>query len=228
MESEYINPDKLKFILDMMVLDDANAVRVSLHTGLRIGDVLALKKNDVDKDGNVRTVCAKTGKLFVGAIPPKLAKDIRFRAGNSEWLFPSPSPRRKDKPRTRQAVWHNIKKAAKLCAVPRNVSPHTARKVYAVEKFKKDGITEAQNALQHDRLSTTLIYAFSDQIAAAAPRDQHGQRIPKKAETTPAAEVVAARSPIRSADEVEQILDRFYAAFGGREAFAHALAEFAG
>lgn len=221
MESEYINPDKLKFILDMMVLDDANAVRVSLHTGLRIGDVLALKKNDVDKDGNVRTVCAKTGKPFAGAIPPKLAKDIRFRAGNSDWLFPSPSPRRKDKPRTRQAVWHNIKKAAKLCAVPRNVSPHTARKVYAVEKFKKDGITEAQNALQHDRLQTTLIYAFSDQIAAAKPRD-----LAKKA--TAAADVPKAETPIRSADEVEQILDRFYTAFGGREAFAHALAEFAG
>lgn len=229
MKSEYIDPDKLKFILDLMMPDNANAVRVSLITGLRIGDVLALRQENIDQSGAVHTVCDKTGKPFEGEIPSGFACELKRRAGkDSVWLFPSPSPRRIGKPRTRQAVWRDIKRAAKICAVPRNVTPHSARKVYAVDKFKKNGLEAAQTSLQHDRLATTLIYAFSDQIAAAAARDQRGQRIPKKAETTPAAEVVEARSPIRSADEVEQILDRFYTAFGGREAFAYALAEFAG
>lgn len=224
-KSEYIDPDKLKFILDLMMPDNANAVRVSLITGLRIGDVLALKQENVDQSGAVRTICDKTSKPFEGEIPSGFARELKRRAGkDSVWLFPSPSPRRIGKPRTRQAVWRDIKRAAKICAVPRNVTPHSARKVYAVDKFKKNGLEAAQTSLQHDRLSTTLIYAFSDQIAAAAARDQ--TKPAKK--TVAAAEVPKAETPIRSADEVEQILDRFYDAFGGREAFAHALAEFVG
>ena len=224
-KSEYIDPDKLKFILELMMPDNANAVRVSLITGLRIGDVLALRQENVDQSGAVHTVCAKTGKAFDGAIPSGFALELKRRAGtNSVWLFPSPSPRRIGKPRTRQAVWRDIKRAAKICAVPRNVTPHSARKVYAVDKFKKNGLEAAQTSLQHDRLATTLIYAFSDQIAAAAARDQTPAPA-KKANTFAAAPT---ETQIRSADEVEQILGRFYDAFGGREAFAHALAEFAG
>lgn len=207
-----------------MVPDNANAVRVSLITGLRIGDVLALKQADVDQSGVVRTVCDKTSKPFEGEIPSGFAREIKRRAGNSVWIFPSPSPRRMGKPRTRQAVWRDIKRAAKICAVSRNVTPHTARKVYAVDKFKKNGLEAAQTSLQHDRLATTLIYAFSDQIAAAAAHDQTPAPS-KKANTSAAAQT---ETQIRSADEVEQILNRFYDAFGGREAFAHALAEFAG
>lgn len=223
MQSEYIDPEKLKFILDLMVIDNANAVRVSLITGLRIGDVLALKQEDVDNDGNIRTTCKKTGKAFLGAIPSGFAKELKRRAGkDSVWLFPSPSPLRIGKNRTRQAVWLNIKKAAKICAVPRNVTPHTARKVYAVERFKKKGLEEVQSSLQHDRLTTTLVYAFSDQIAAAKPRDQ--TKPAKK--TAAAAEAPKAETPIRAEHDVERILDNLYEAFGGREAFAESLMEF--
>ena len=197
-----------------MVAENANAVRVSLITGLRIGDVLALKQENVDQSGAVHTVCAKTGKAFDGAIPSGFAQELKRRAGSSVWLFPSPSPRRSGKPRTRQAVWRDIKRAAKICAVPRNVTPHTARKVYAVDEFKKKGLEAAQASLQHDRLGTTLIYAFSDQIAAAAPRDQK--------QTKPKAAAVDA------AVNVEKVLDRFYEAFGGREAFAESVAKLLG
>lgn len=237
MKSEYIDPDKLKFILELMMPDNANAVRVSLITGLRIGDVLALKQEDVDQSGAVHTVCAKTGKAFDGAIPSGFALELKRRAGtNSVWLFPSPSPRRVGKPRTRQAVWRDIKRAAKICAIPRNVTPHSARKVYAVGEFKKKGLEAAQASLQHDRLGTTLIYAFSDQIAAAAERDpKRADRKNAAADTATAIRAErdlkkatgAAATPIRAERDVARILDSFYEAFGGREAFAEALMEFA-
>lgn len=160
-KSDFIDPDKFKFILDLMRPDNANAVRVCLYTGLRINDVLTLKKTDLSQDGTVRTVCSKTKKPFEGKIPVKLAADILHRsAKSSAWLFPSPKSSRLH--RTRQTVWANVKRAARICAVPRNVTPHSARKIYAVEKFRKFGLEEAQEALQHDRESTTLIYAFSD------------------------------------------------------------------
>lgn len=207
-KSEYINPEQFKFILDLMQKDNANAVRVCLITGLRIGDVLALKRENLSSDGTIYTICDKTDKPFVGEIPIKLAREILWRAGESEFLFPSPSPRSRGKPRTRQAVWRDIKRAAKICAVPRNVTPHSARKIYAVDKFHKEGLQAAQISLQHDRLETTLLYAYSDQIAAES-------KTPKKSDA----------SGCRSDLNVDQILDRFFEAFGGREAFAEALSE---
>ena len=209
-KSEYINPEQFKLILDLMQPENAAAVRVCLITGLRIGDVLALKRENVGADGTIHTICKKTGKPFVGEIPVKLARALLLNAGGEAgWLFPSPSPRRWNEPRTRQAVWSDIKRAAKICAVPRNVTPHSARKIYAVGKFHKDGLEAAQISLQHDRLATTLIYAFSDQLAAES-------KAPKKPEA----------SGCRSDLNVDQILNRFYDAFGGREAFAKSLAEF--
>ena len=199
-------------MLDLMQTDNANAVRVCLITGLRIGDVLALKRDQIDEDGTIRTICAKTSKAFEGKIPVKLARDLMARGCGSEWLFPSPAPQCHGQHRTRQAVWHDLKRAAKRCASPRNVTPHTARKIYAVDTFKKNGLEEAQRVLQHDNLTTTLLYAFSDQltqnkIAAAAP-----------ARTTEA--------PARTTEAAEEILSRFFESFGGREAFAEALERF--
>ena len=162
-KSDYINADGFKIMLDLMERDNANAVRVSLSTGLRIGDVLALRRDNVAPSGELRTICDKTEKPFFGKISKALAVEILQRAGEkSEWVFPSPSPRRLGKPRTRQAVWRDLKNAAKLCATPRNISPHTARKIFAVDQFRKNGLEATKEALQHDRTNTTLLYAFSD------------------------------------------------------------------
>lgn len=192
-----------------MQIDNANVVRVCLITGLRVGDVLTLTRDKLHPDGAINTVCEKTGKPFSGSIPPKFALDLLHRAGKSDWVFPSPVRRCSGKHRTRQAVWRDLKHAAKICAVGRNVTPHSARKIFAVEKFRKNGIEVAQSALQHDRLSTTLLYAFSDQIANERERDQPDR--------------------VKAASiKVEQVLDQFYEAFGGREYFAQCLARLIG
>lgn len=219
-KSEYINPEKFKFILDLMRPDNANAVRVCLITGLRIGDALALKRDQITEGGVISTVCDKTDKPFLGEIPSGLARELLRRAGGSEWLFPSPAPQSKGKHRTRQAVWYDIKRAAKICAVPRNVSPHTARKIYAVDKFRKDGLEAVQSSLQHDRLATTLIYAFSDQLVDESKKKQAEKPVSE-------CETAAGNTEREPSRNTEQILSRFFEAFGGREAFAEALREFA-
>ena len=57
-----------------------------------------------------------------------------------------------------------MKKAARLLGVDLNAAPHSARKTYAVEVFKDKGLDAAQKELQHDRISTTMLYAFSDML----------------------------------------------------------------
>lgn len=76
--------------------------------------------------------------------------------------FESPADWRKH--RTRQAVWKDVKRAAKLFRLPQNVAPHSARKVYAVELMEKYGdIAVVRKALNHSSDSVTLIYALADQ-----------------------------------------------------------------
>ena len=45
-----------------------------------------------------------------------------------------------------------------------NAAPHSARKTYAVQTFHDSGLESTMKELQHDRLSTTMLYAFSDML----------------------------------------------------------------
>lgn len=190
-KSDYIDPEKYNFIIDLMRPDNANALRVCLHTGLRINDVLSLKKTDLADDGTITTVCSKTKKRFTGKIPVNLAKAIKWRARRSEWLFPSPKPECKGQHRTRQAVWSNIKRAARLFGETRNATPHSARKIHAVQRYRKKGMQDAQEALQHDRLTTTFIYAYSD-LLSKAEEERKAEEARKAAEQ---------KTSVRPADE---------------------------
>jgi integrase len=69
------------------------------------------------------------------------------------------------KHRTRQAVWKDINRSMKLFRIPKDlvVSPHTCRKVYAVERFRKTGnLKEVQQLLNHSSEGVTAIYAMAD------------------------------------------------------------------
>jgi hypothetical protein len=105
----------------------------------------------------------KTGKPDKKVISADLAKRL-LQVANNGRLFDG---RFGDKPRTRQAVWRDVKKAVKRLGIAGNVAPHSARKTYAVEDFKDNGLAQVQKDLQHDRLSTTLIYAFADLLTSS-------------------------------------------------------------
>lgn len=111
-----------------MKYDNALALRVSLETGARIGDVLALRLDNL-QGRTLRYVAAKTGKLDRKVISAALAG-----------------------------------------VNPAGLSPHFARKDYAVEVFREKGFAAAQEALQHDRADTTMLYCFSDLLTDRVER----------------------------------------------------------
>lgn len=132
-------------------------MRTALATGLRIGDVLALRTEQLKPHFWVTE--SKTGKRRQVGLPEPLLSDIKKAAGKT-WAFPG---RDGKKPRTRQAVWKDVKRAAEAFRLPQNVGPHSARKVYAVDLLAKYGdIDRVQKALNHSRQSVTLIYAMAD------------------------------------------------------------------
>lgn len=157
--THYLTPKLYNKLYAVMQYENALALRTSLETGWRIGDVLSLSVCDLN--GRTLTcVAQKTDKPDKKVISADLAKRLRQIAANGR-IFDG---RYGNKPRTRQTVWKDVKKAAKLLQLDGNIAPHSARKTYAVEDFHEHGLAETQKHLQHDRLSTTMLYAFSDLI----------------------------------------------------------------
>ena len=152
-----------------MQYDNVLAMRVSLETGLRIDDVLSLKPENISNDCTIYCTAKKTGKRAVKKIPKKLYKQLRANSGKC-WVFPS--PKNENKHRTRQAVWRDIKNAGKKNGNANGVSPHSARKTYAVDTMHEKGINAVQRELQHSRLDTTMLYAFSDLMVGRAPKKE--------------------------------------------------------
>lgn len=142
-----------------MQYENSLALRCSLETGMRIGDVLALEQKQLQ--GRTITYTAqKTGKKDKKVVSADLAKRLKQISGK-KWIFEG---RFGDKPRTRQAVWKDVKRSAKQLKLDGNISCHSARKTYAVEEFKDGGLSRVQKDLQHTDVNTTMLYAFADLI----------------------------------------------------------------
>lgn len=82
--------------------------------------------------------------------------------------------------RTRQAVNKDLKRAAALFRVKGvNVTPHTARKIYAVGEYERTcDIRHVQKLLNHSSESVTKLYALADAETAKATKKKT-VRLPK-------------------------------------------------
>lgn len=157
MKTEYLLQREVDQVLSVLTERNRLIMRTALHTGLRVGDVLKLEKDQLKPHFWVTET--KTGKRRQVGLPEPLLTDLRKAAGE-KWAFPGRSGK---KPQTRQAVWKDIKRAAKAFRLPQNVGPHSARKVYAVELLKEYGdIERVKRALNHSSEAVTLIYAMAD------------------------------------------------------------------
>lgn len=165
MKSRFLTAAELEKLRLACNFDHWLPFEVALVTGMRIGDVLRLKTQNIGC-GLITFTAQKTGKSGSVACPRELCDKLRARAGNrlGSWIFPSPA--NPSAPLTRQAAWARVKRAAKRCGVdPDGVSPHSLRKTFAVQLYQREGLTAVQTALQHARVSTTEIYALSDWLS---------------------------------------------------------------
>lgn len=162
--ADYVPKDELAHVYAALMPANRLACQVAEHTGLRIGDVLALRTEQLCKGQRFTVREAKTGKSKRIYLPRKLHDDLMAQAG-AAWVFPS--PRDGTKHRTRQAVWADIKRAAKAFRLRQNVTPHSLRKVYAVEQWEETGdLAKVGKALNHEPAhpETTMIYAMAREL----------------------------------------------------------------
>lgn len=178
MRAEWVSDRYLDAALSCLMPPNRLVLKLSLVTGLRVGDVLSLTVDDVT-NGRPTVKEQKTGKTRRVYIPEFLRSEILAyaKAAHPKAVFAFPGrldPERSK--RTRQAVYKDIRRACDALRLPANVTPHSARKIYAVNKLKSDDLTGVQKALNHDDIAVTMLYAMADQIKGTSYRARRMRR----------------------------------------------------
>lgn len=159
MRTDWIEHDDMKLVLRLLTPPNALAAEVALRTGLRISDVLSLKKEQLEKGARFTVKEQKTKKsrrIYLG-------NDLRERLlKQSGKIYIFEHAFDENRHRTRQAVFKDVKRAAKALRIDANFAPHSMRKIYAVDYFRKHGLDATQKILGHNYPSTTLIYLLSE------------------------------------------------------------------
>ena len=68
------------------------------------------------------------------------------------------------RPRTRQAVYKDLRAAAARFKVSTNLCPHSLRKAWAVEEYQRSGgdLKRVQKLMNHSNEAVTMLYALSN------------------------------------------------------------------
>lgn len=164
MRAEYAENAVFNTLLNALMPENRRALALSLCTGLRIGDVLNIRTERLRPRMTVREL--KTGKNRRITIPKNLYAELSVSKGKY-WLFEGRLDSKKH--RTRAAVFKDLQRCAKLYRIngkkiKEHLSPHSARKIYAVEAYRKSGgdLKKVQKLLNHENEAVTMLYAMAD------------------------------------------------------------------
>jgi integrase len=162
--ADWVPAELMGHILAALTPENALALRVSLRTGLRIDDVLSLKTADILKGNRFTISEMKTHKHRRVYLPELLRAELLTQAGRY-YVF----EHRLDETRhrTRQAVNKDLARAAEAFRVPAavQISPHSCRKIYAVNVFEHYGnVRKVQELLNHSGESVTILYCLAEQV----------------------------------------------------------------
>jgi integrase len=160
MRSQWYPRGEIEHILASLSPENRLACEISLHTGLRINDVLDLKPSQVRKQRFTLRE-EKTGKTRFVRLPKELVNRALACSGQ-HYVFEGRLNGRKH--RTRQAVFKDLKKACRNFGIKENLTPHSLRKIYAVNEFEKHGgnLKRVQKLLNHDSEAVTMLYAMAN------------------------------------------------------------------
>lgn len=164
MTTEYLLHREMEHVFAALMPGNRMVCRVCVATGLRVGDVVSLRTEQLSRQFWIRE--QKTGKRRRVNLTDELLDELKAQAGKV-WVFPS--PHNPEKHRTRQTVWYDVKRASKAFRLPQNVAVHSLRKVYAVKLLRacKGNTGRVQRALNHSDAATTMIYAMAYEVYQA-------------------------------------------------------------
>ena len=150
----------LEHLLAAMTPENREIMRLGMDYGMRVGDIVAIPYDAPDRTRYAYRE-EKTGKRRVVKFSERHKETLKsFRYG--DYCFPHRTDPTKH--RTRQAVWADLRRISKAFRLA-HVSPHSARKLYAVEFYRRCGSLERVAArLNHSDPAVTALYALADQL----------------------------------------------------------------
>lgn len=134
--------------------------RLMLDAGLRCGEVLNLKVNDVDwTTGKIHIKRGKGDKDRIVWLNDDALDDLRIwktkRPSNTDWLFCTLKGERLNDRYVRAMV----KRKARQAGIDKDVHPHTLRHSFATDLYRESkNLRLVQKALGHASIQTTEVY----------------------------------------------------------------------
>lgn len=173
MRSRWVSDEKIRAILVALTPANRLAVEMSYRYGMRIGDVLATLTENVRK-GRWTYKEEKTGKRRRITLSSSMQTRLLQQAGRI-YVFEHRLDVKRH--RTRFAVYKDVRRVAEFFRLGAGVSPHSARKCYAVREYQQGGndIKRVQRLLNHSSEAVTMIYALADELS-----EKSNNVIPKK------------------------------------------------
>jgi integrase len=136
--------------------------KIGVETGLRVSDILGLRKCDLKPvmlihEGKTK----KTKKCVLNPITFAMAGDYvkEYNLGPKDYLIFS-VVYKKHRPLTRVQAYRVFKMAAEEAGLTERIGTHSMRKTYAKHLYKQTGgdIRAVQRALNHKHVETTIGY----------------------------------------------------------------------
>jgi integrase/recombinase XerD len=161
--------DEIESLLMMPRLDTPDGLRdkamleVMYGSGLRVSELLTLKKNDIDRQKGVFRITGKGAKTRLVPVSEYalqalddyllyIKESTRFR---SPYCFLS----KRGTPLSRQFFFQRIKHYGQLAGIPSPISPHTLRHSFATHLIEAGAsLRSVQMMLGHASVVTTQLY----------------------------------------------------------------------
>jgi len=183
-EVNYLTDAEIEKILESpQIISPKNPLKCArdeaiLHTlygtGLRVTELIGLKRTDIKIDSTQFAIIGKWSKLrsvFTTKIArKKIESYLHMRTDDDPYVFVSMSNNSVGNHLTRNTIEEIVKTCAKYADIDKKVTPHTLRHSFATSLIKKwADIRSVQTLLGHSSITTTQIYTHVD--------DQHLKKV---------------------------------------------------
>ncbi|TVP74439.1 MAG: integrase [Gemmatimonadales bacterium] len=153
---------EVRRLIDHASTPHQRAVVMLLYsTGLRVSELVRLRREDLDAErGVVRVRAGKGAKdrytLFSDRCARAVAHHMGFTEGDSEWVFPGGNGRRH---LTTRSIQKTVARVARRAGLAKRVTPHVLRHSFATHLLESGtDIRYIQELLGHSSTRTTEVY----------------------------------------------------------------------
>jgi site-specific recombinase XerD len=149
----YLTINELEELLVAAVAPrDRMIVKMLYATGVRVSELVNIRKKDIDIDRNTIKVFGKGAKERIVLMPPELSEEI--------WKYTETmSPEDRLFRLTPRTIQRDIKTLGKRAGINKNITPHKLRHSFATHMLQNGGnVVAIQKLLGHTSLNTTQIY----------------------------------------------------------------------